>query len=121
MGKNKLIRHNDGTTSCPNCGDSDHECLAPTEPQHTPIPWQVRNNIPPYFIIDKEMTLIIDAIESKELADYIVKAVNSHDALVELLNYVIKEIENTPDELSDALLGLIKIKAKTALSQVEKG
>lgn len=45
MGKNKLIRHNDGTTSCPNCGDSDHECLAPTEPQHTPTDWELQYDV----------------------------------------------------------------------------
>ena len=37
--------------------------------------------------------------------------------LLELLQWAINEIESTPDELSDALLGLIKLKAQKAIEK----
>ena len=37
--------------------------------------------------------------------------------LLELLQWAVNEIESTPDELSDALLGLIKIKARKAIEK----
>ena len=37
--------------------------------------------------------------------------------LLELLQWAVNEIESTPDELSDALLGLIKLKAQKAIEK----
>jgi hypothetical protein len=37
--------------------------------------------------------------------------------LLQTLKYIVNEIETTPDQLSDALLGLIKIKARQAMNK----
>ena len=113
------------TNTCDICGKdypaSNGKCNSCNDkPQHTPTPWRISDT--PDAIVSINGSVIINRMSISEAnAAFIVKACNNHDLIVELLNYVIKEIENTPDELSDALLGLIKIKAKTALAQVEKG
>ena len=40
--------------------------------------------------------------------------------LKDLLKWVVNEIETTPDELSDALLGMIKIKSNQLLNRINK-
>lgn len=40
--------------------------------------------------------------------------------LKELLQWIVNEIETTPDELSDALLGMIKIKSNQLLNLINK-
>jgi hypothetical protein len=39
--------------------------------------------------------------------------------LLEILEEIVNEIETTPDELSDALLGLIKLKAERAIYEAK--
>lgn len=51
-------------------------------------------------------------------AQYAALAVNNLNQLAEFAEWVVKEIETTPDELTDALLGLIKLKAKEALNKI---
>lgn len=38
--------------------------------------------------------------------------------MAELLQWIVTEIETTPDELSDALLGMIKLKAQRQLNEL---
>ena len=40
--------------------------------------------------------------------------------MANLLDWIIKEIETTPDTLSDALLGLIKIKSKSIIDNLNQ-
>lgn len=40
--------------------------------------------------------------------------------MANLLEWIIKEIETTPDTLSDALLGLIKIKSKSIIDNLNQ-
>ena len=40
--------------------------------------------------------------------------------MANLLDWIINEIETTPDRLSDALLGLIKLKAKSIVDNLNK-
>ena len=51
-------------------------------------------------------------------AQYTALAVNNLNQLAEFAEWVVKEIETTPDELTDALLGLIKLKANEALNKI---
>lgn len=50
-------------------------------------------------------------------AQFIVKAVNCHDELVETLKKIIFECEDSSTELYGASLGFIKLKAKQALKK----
>jgi hypothetical protein len=46
--------------------------------------------------------------------------ITSAPDMANLLEWIIKEIETTPDILSDALLGLIKLKAKHIVDNLKK-
>ena len=56
--------------------------------------------------------------EAEANTQYTAIAVNNLHQLAAFAEWAINEIETTPDELSDALLGMIKIKAKQALSRI---
>ena len=43
------------------------------------------------------------------------------EELLKTLEKIIKEIDTTPDELSEALLGIIKIMARKAIAKALKG
>jgi hypothetical protein len=45
------------------------------------------------------------------------KLIAAAPELLELLQYIVNEIETTPEALNDALLGLIKIKALKAINK----
>lgn len=45
------------------------------------------------------------------------KLIAASPELLETLNWIVNEIETTPEQLSDALLGLIKIKAISAIKK----
>jgi len=51
-------------------------------------------------------------------AAYTALAVNNLHLLADFIEWCVDEIEQTPDELSDALLGMIKIKAKITLGLI---
>jgi hypothetical protein len=46
--------------------------------------------------------------------------ITSAPDMANLLEWIITEIETTPDCLSDALLGLIKLKAKSIIDNLNK-
>lgn len=66
-----------------------------------------------------EISLTNKDKESTANAEYITLSVNNFQSVCELLEYFIKEIENTPDDLSDSLLGLIKLKSQQVLNNIK--
>jgi DUF438 domain-containing protein len=76
-----------------------------------------------YSTKDGANILWIDSDEEeieKEKANinYTALAVNNLNQLAKFAEWIVKEIETTPDELTDALLGLIKLKANEALNKI---
>ena len=97
-------RHNDGVNQTP-------------KPQHTPTPWEgsvFADNL--YRIRNKDRFLIGGTYKSND-RDFIIRAVNSHDELVEALEKIGCELEHSDNRL--IMLERIKLIASNALKKAE--
>ena len=85
----------------------------------TPVPWQKRNPLPWFaegsFIYDAKLQLVTYADTDSDLAEFIVKAVNNHQSLVEALRAV---IEKCPEPAIGHEIDMINI-AEQALTKAE--
>jgi hypothetical protein len=90
-----------------------------------------RKTVPKFFFVD-EFGNGVSPIMDYDVANHFIlgwnncirfknqktnKTINTASQMANLLEWIITEIENTPDCLSDALLGLIKIKADKAIKK----
>jgi len=64
----------------------------------------------------EQITMISKAGAYEVVAQHRNELIEENKNLRETLDWISKEITTTPDELSDALLGLIKIKIRQALN-----
>ena len=71
------------------------------------------------FFADFNKSSFISYEEKSNNAQYTALAVNNFANMAEFAEWCINEIETTPDLLSDALLGMIKIKAKQILNNLK--
>jgi hypothetical protein len=62
--------------------------------KHTATPWRLNNNVDIYAEDKENRTLMLGAIINKNNASFIVKACNSHEALVEALKEAQRYILN---------------------------
>jgi hypothetical protein len=95
--------------------------------KHTKGNWKVVSQMPNGYTIESETGKIIcfsqcddeDGEHSDEdMAN--LDLIKAAPQLLEFLKFIINEIETTPNELNDALLGLIKFKSNKLISQITK-
>ena len=83
---------------CHNCGHSDFgdtfDEPEMTEPKHSPLPWRY-SKLMGGFIEDANGDVVFN-YPNHDIANLIVKAVNSHDKLVKALQKIADTIENIP-------------------------
>lgn len=99
--------------------------------KHTPGPWTVagesQNYSESYVIegIDKTICWVADSCTSNSDSETTeedtanARLISKSPEMYALLHWAINEIETTPDELNDALLGLFKMKFEKLLKEVE--
>lgn len=63
-------------------------------------------------------SIFIPEKQAQANANYTVLCLNNFAQMGDTLEWIIKEIETTPDDLQEALLGMIKIKCCKALSNI---
>lgn len=73
----------------------------------------------PFENLGEQLVNISKAHAFDIVSEQVKDLLKDNEAMKDLLKWIVNEIETTPNELNDALLGLIKIRCNKALSQTE--
>ena len=87
--------------------------------EHTPTPWRVliQTGFNPLLLDDNDK--IVGEIHSPAAANWVMRAVNAHDALVEALTAIIAKFESDPDDLETMDAGIKIARAALKLAKGE--
>ena len=104
-----------------------NEIIKKMKGKHTKGNWAIVSQMPNGYTIENEQDKVICFSQcededgehtDEDMAN--LQLIKNAPKMLELLQFIVNEIETTPEDLNDALLGLIKLKTNKIINEISK-